>query len=149
MEVIVITFDRPSSAIRDLSSPRRPAGSAIEPVATIVPCPGISRGTEATVPMPAGVGERDVRSLQVVGRQRAVARLGDQVLVDLAEAGEVHAVAALDHGHDQRARAVLALDVDGEPEVRRTRGTIRCGLPSTSANEWPIAGWSRAATAIA
>ena len=32
-----------------------PGGKAIEPVATIVPWPGISRGTEAMVPMPPGL----------------------------------------------------------------------------------------------
>ena len=32
----------------------RPTGYPIEPVATIVPCPGISRGTEAPVPIPPG-----------------------------------------------------------------------------------------------
>ena len=36
MDVIVITFDMPSSARRDLSRLRSPGGSAIEPVATIV-----------------------------------------------------------------------------------------------------------------
>ena len=33
----------------------RPGGKAIEPVATIVPWPAISRGTDAVVPRPPGL----------------------------------------------------------------------------------------------
>ncbi len=36
-------------------TPPSPAGYPIEPVATIVPWPGISRGTEETVPIPPGL----------------------------------------------------------------------------------------------
>ena len=68
---------------------------------------------------PARVGQRDVGALEVVGGELALARLGDQVLVVGVEAGEVEALGALDRGHHQAVRAVLALDVDGDPEVDR------------------------------
>ncbi len=46
-----MTFSAPiASAIRP-----RPTGYAIEPVATIVPWPVISRGTDAIVPIPPGL----------------------------------------------------------------------------------------------
>ena len=70
---------------------------------------------------PTGVGERDVRALHVVGRETAVACLADEVLVDLPEAREVERVGLLDDGHDQRPPAVLALHVDGQPEVHVRR----------------------------
>ena len=68
---------------------------------------------------PAGVGERDVRALEVVRGQLVLAGLVDQVLVVGVEGGEVEAVGALDRGHHQAVRAVLALDVDGDAEVDR------------------------------
>ncbi len=64
----------------------------------------------------AGVGQRDVRALEVVGGELVLARLGDQLLVGGVEAGEVEPVGALDAGHEQAAPAA-ALDVDGDPEV--------------------------------
>ncbi len=67
-------------------------------------------------PEPAGVGEGDVRALEVVGGELVLARLGDQVLVVGMEAGEVEAARALDRRHHQRALA-LALDVHGDPEA--------------------------------
>ena len=67
----------------------------------------------------AGVGEGDVGPLEVVGGELALPRLGDQVLVVGVEGGEVEAVGALDRRDHQAARAVLALDVDGDAEVDR------------------------------
>ena len=65
----------------------------------------------------ARVGQRDVGPGEVVGHQLVLAGLGDQVLVVGVEAGEVEPVGALDAGDHQAARAVLALDVDGDAEV--------------------------------
>ena len=67
----------------------------------------------------AGVGEGDVGALEVVGGELALAGLGDQVLVVGVEAGEVELVGPLDRGDHQAVRAVLALDVDRDPEVDR------------------------------
>ncbi len=50
-----MTFCTPSSASLSGSTSPMPGGKAIEPVATIVPWPGIRRGTEAMVPMPPGL----------------------------------------------------------------------------------------------
>ena len=49
-----MTFETPSSASRAGPASPRPGGQVIAPVATIVPCPGINLGTEATVPIPPG-----------------------------------------------------------------------------------------------
>ena len=38
-----------------LSPPATPGGGVIAPVAMMQPCPGIRRGTEATVPIPPGL----------------------------------------------------------------------------------------------
>ena len=49
-----MTLPTPSSFSFAGSACARPGGSAIAPVAMIVPWPGISRGTDATVPIPPG-----------------------------------------------------------------------------------------------
>ena len=69
---------------------------------------------------PAGIGEGDVRTLEVVGGQLVLARLGDQLLVIGVEGGEVELVGPLDAGHHQASRP-LALDVDGDPQVDAAR----------------------------
>ena len=51
VDVIVITFSAPIAAPTAAS----PGGYPIAPVATIVPWPFISRGTEAIVPIPPGL----------------------------------------------------------------------------------------------
>ena len=68
---------------------------------------------------PARVGEGDVGALEVVGGELVLARLRDQLFVVGVEAGEVEPVGALDRRHHQAVRAVLLLDVDGDPEVDR------------------------------
>ena len=65
----------------------------------------------------ARVGERDVGALVALGRQRVVARAGHRLVIAGGEAGEVELVGVVDHRHDQRARAVLALHVHGQPEA--------------------------------
>jgi hypothetical protein len=52
---MVMTFETPSSASFSGSTFVRPGGYEIAPVATIVPWPGIRRGTDATVPRPPGL----------------------------------------------------------------------------------------------
>ena len=49
-----MTFWTPSSLSVAGSTAVRPGGKPMAPVATIVPWPGIRRGTLATVPMPPG-----------------------------------------------------------------------------------------------
>ena len=66
---------------------------------------------------PAGVGERDVGALQVVGGQPVLARLGDQLAERVEEAGEREPAGVADDRDHQRPAAVLALDVDGDAEV--------------------------------
>ena len=60
---------------------RGPAGRPIAPVATIVPWPGISRGTEATVPMPPGLVSVMLRAHVGVGLQLVVAGAHHQLVV--------------------------------------------------------------------
>ncbi len=69
-------------------------------------------GADAT-----GVGQRDRRALEVLDGQLVVPRLLDHVLVGGPEVDEVHLLRRLDRGHDQGARAVVLLQVDGEAEV--------------------------------
>ena len=65
----------------------------------------------------AGVGERDVRALEVVGGELVLARLGDQLVEGVQELREREPAGVLDHRHHQRAPAALLLDVDGDAEV--------------------------------
>ena len=89
-------------------------------MATIVPWPGISRGTRGDRSDAARVGEADVGARVGVGRQRVVARARDQLVVARDEVGKLElASRPADHRHDERARAVLALDVDRQPEADR------------------------------
>ena len=64
----------------------------------------------------AGVGEADGGAAEVVGRELVRAHLADEVLVRAPEATEVEGVGALDHRHQQRARPVGLLEVDGDAE---------------------------------
>ncbi len=65
----------------------------------------------------AGVGQRERCALQIAGGQLAVARRGDEFFVARAKRGEVERIGVADHRHEQRARAVLALGVDREPQM--------------------------------
>ena len=69
---------------------------------------------------PPGVGEAQVPPGQVIGRQCVRPRLLDQLVVGVEELGEALATGIANHGHHQRPGAVLALDVDREPEVGRS-----------------------------
>jgi hypothetical protein len=53
--VIVITLDTPSWRSPLSAIALNSGGYPMAPVATIVPCPFISRGTDAIVPMPPGL----------------------------------------------------------------------------------------------
>ena len=128
---------------------RSRAGSAIAPVATIVPWPGISRGTLGDGADAARVRERDVRAHVVVGLQLVVARADHELVVAGDEVRESIVSAFLMHRHDERAGAVLALDVDGQAEadasgidaLRLALG-LRVGVrpsPGCRAAAWTIA----------
>ena len=65
----------------------------------------------------AGIRQRDRRAFEVRDFERVVARFADDVVVGLEELREVHRLRALDVRDEQRTRAVLALDVDGDAEV--------------------------------
>ena len=64
-----------------------------------------------------GVGQRDRRARVVLERQLVVARLLDHLFVRGPELRERHRLGALDRRHDERARTVGLLQVDGEAEV--------------------------------
>ena len=51
----VITFDTPHTLSRSSGTPSMPGGQVMPPVATIVPCPLMRRGTDALVPKPPGL----------------------------------------------------------------------------------------------
>jgi len=69
----------------------------------------------------ARVRERDVRARVGVRRQLVVARAEDQLVVVGDEVREAHLVGVLEDRHDERAGAVLLLDVDREAERDRAR----------------------------
>ena len=65
----------------------------------------------------AGVRQCDVGARQIVGGERVGASLLDELVVGVEEAPEVESARVADHGHHQRPRSVLLLDVDRETEV--------------------------------
>ena len=65
----------------------------------------------------AGIGQRETRAAEFVGDEFVLARFGDELFVRGAELREVERVGPLDDRHDQKARTVFALRVDGQPEV--------------------------------
>ena len=65
----------------------------------------------------AGVRERDVGALVGVGLKRVVARAHHQLVVARHEVGEAELARVAQNRHHERARAVLALHVHGEPEA--------------------------------
>ena len=65
----------------------------------------------------AGIGQRNRHAAKVFGGQLAVAGPPHDVLVGGEELAEPHRFGVLDARHDQLTVAVLALQVDGEPEV--------------------------------
>ncbi len=71
---------------------------------------------------PARVRERDVRALVGVGLKGVVARADHKLVVAGHEVGEAQLARVAQHRHHERARAVLALHVHGEPEAHRARG---------------------------
>ena len=64
----------------------------------------------------AGVGEGDRGALEVVDGELVGLGLADELVVDGAEAGEVHRVGVLDDGDHEGAGAVGLLHVDGESQ---------------------------------
>ena len=70
----------------------------------------------------AGICERDVRALVGVGLKGVVARAHHQLVVARHEVGEAELARVAQDGHHERARAVLALHVNREPEAHAARG---------------------------
>ena len=93
-------------------------GRVVEaPTPTITPWPGMSRGTDWTVPMVPGLVRVTVAPAKSSGGELVGADLADQVLVGAPEAPEVERVGVADHRHEQGAGAVGLLHVDGEAEA--------------------------------
>ena len=65
----------------------------------------------------AGVGERDGGAGEVVGGERVLAHLADELLVGGPEAAEVEGVGIADDRDHERAGPVGLLDIDGEAET--------------------------------
>ena len=87
------------------------------PTPTMTPWPGMSRGTDCTVPMVPGLVSVTLAPYEVVDRQLVRLDLADDLLVRREEAGEVERVGVAQHRHDERAAAVGLLHVDGEAHV--------------------------------
>ena len=94
-----------------------PTGYAIEPVATIVPCPTISLGTDAIVPMPPGLVSvmfAPCRSSAVSVFVRAFSTSASYAATNSSNASPARVG---DHRHHQRSGAVLLLHVHRQPEI--------------------------------
>ena len=83
----------------------------------IAPCPSIRRGFEAMVPTVPGIGQRDGGALEIAGAELARAGARHQVVEGGQVLREVQGAGVLDVRHQQAARAVLAGDIDREPEI--------------------------------
>ena len=112
--MILLTASRASVSGQ---APWYSAGYSIAPTPMIVPWPGISRGTECTVPIVPGLVRLIVVPGEVVDGQLVGAGLADDVLVGRPELGEVHRLGGLDVRHEQLAGAVGLGEVDGQAEV--------------------------------
>ena len=143
-----MTFDTPSSASRDFSMPRRPGGRTIAPVAMMQPCPGIRRGTDATVPIPPGFVRVIVAPCMSSGDSDPSRVL--RIISSYTSRKPAKSIAS--------APLITGTINVREPSLRCTSTasprftcscTMRCGLPSSSPNVWLIPGWSRTAAAIA
>ena len=112
VDVIVITFSAPAT-------PAIPGGRPIAPGGHDRPLALHQPRDRGDRPDPARVGEREVGALEVVRGELVLARALDQVAEGGEEVGEREAPGVADHRHHQRPPTVLALDVDGDPEVDR------------------------------
>ncbi len=123
-----MTFSTPSCSSVARGACAKPGGNAIAPAAMIAPWPTIRRGTDATVPMPPGLVSVNVAPVCSSTDELVVARLGDELFVGGAERREVEAGRVLEHRHDQEARTVFLLRVDGQAEVNAGFDLLRLAL---------------------
>ena len=112
-----MTFSAP------ISSPTRssPTGYAIEPVATIVPCPTISRGTEATVPIPPGLVSVMLPPVRSSAVSVLVRAFSTSALYASTNSAKLIRPASRITGTISVRPPSLLLDVDRQPEVHRCR----------------------------
>ena len=82
----------------------------------MLPWPAMSRGTDIEVPSPPGLVSVIEPPAKSSGMSLLPRAFATSAFVGGEEGREIEGVGALDDGHDQSARAVLALDVDGEAE---------------------------------
>ena len=132
VDVIVITFSAPATFAM-------PGGKPIAPVATIVPWPLMSRGTEAIVPIPPGfVSER-------------LAPCRSSAVSELSRARVIRSLkASRNSGNDSRPASRITGTISVRPPSLRSTSTAMprltapasttCGLPSISVNERAITG---------
>ncbi len=128
--------------------PANAAGYSIAPTPMIVPWPCISRGTECSVPMVPGL----VRLIVVPAKSSVVSLPCRARRTMSSYAARTSAKSIVS------AALMLATTSEREPSLAcrsmaRPRltcsGTTSAGLPSTSAKELFISGWSRSALTIA
>ena len=143
-----MTFETPSSATRDFSIPRRPGGSMIAPVAMMQPWPGISRGTEATVPIPPGLVSVIVAPCRSSGDSDPSRVLRIRSSYTSRKPAKSIVSAPLMTGTISVREPSLRCTSTASPRLTCSC-TIRCGLPSSSPKEWRMPGWSRDGGAIA
>ena len=134
-----MTFEMPSSASRDFSIPRRPGGSTIAPVAMMQPWPGIRRGTDATVPIPPGLVRVIVAPCMSSGDSDPSRVLWIISSYTSRKPAKSIVSAPLITGTINVREPSLRCTSTASPRFTCSC-TMRCGLPSSSPNVWPIAG---------
>ncbi len=132
VDVIVITFSTPATLAV-------PGGKPMAPVATIVPCPLISRGTEAIVPMPPGL----VSERLAPWRSSAVSELSRARVIRSLKASR-------NSEKESRPASRITGTISVRPPSLRSTSTAMprltapasttCGLPSISWNERAMTG---------
>ena len=136
-----MTFSAP------IASPIRssPTGYPIDPVATIVPCPIISRGTLATVPSPPGLVREMLPPVKSSAVSVLVRALSTSSLYASRNSGKLLRPASRITGTISVRVPSLRSTSTASPRLTAP-SSIRCGLPSASAKWWAICGISSVAT---
>ena len=122
-----------------------PTGYAIEPVATIVPWPTISRGTEATVPMPPGLVRVRLPPLRSSAVRVLVRALSTSALYASRNCRKLRRPASRMTGTIRVREPSFFSTSTARPRLTAP-SSWRYGLPSISSKWWAITGMSSVAT---
>ncbi|CAM5472611.1 hypothetical protein SANTM175S_03011 [Streptomyces antimycoticus] len=143
-----MTLEMPSLFRVSWEVPWNSAGYSMAPTPTIRPCPGISRGTEWTVPMPPGLVREavtPVKSSIVSLPERARRTMSSYA----CQNSKKLSVSAFLIAATTSCRSPLGLTRSMARPRLMCSGLTRVGLPSFSVNEWFIEGIAFSACTMA